>query len=378
MGTTDLLQRIINAYSKKKNNWIISFDELCAFVDNLVLNDESGRYDVFSINTVDVVTARLIAMEEGGLCGIRYKGTRPEAVLNTSYLGYAVKTAFEKMDSNSEQPFPTESELGFSIPEDRVTTLIMPDQLSMVFENESKKGVYRLTFKGDVPPVLATADNIRGRLLVLAVNKIRNFLAHKNNSNYIYQKMLPICRNNTRGLIDIIKMVQSNPGRAATAIRKPDELVFTFWTQLCAYIKKDKIEKEARSSQDEGLLHAAVIINSHILYFKNLILKKKQKAAALKLAGEEFRKEPFYFTISDIYEFSDKNGPLLDKRYDRDDLHGYIKDKTKLKEKEVLSQAQHQALIQEIRRRSQSAGGCGLSGRSFMRVLSKDGDSISP
>ena len=44
-------------------------------------------------------------------------------------------------------------------------------------------------------------------------------------------------------------MVQSNPGRAATAIKKPDEFIFTFWTQLCAFIRKEIVDKENKTSQ---------------------------------------------------------------------------------------------------------------------------------
>ena len=107
MEMNNLLQRIINAYSKKKNDWVINYSELLAFIENLVLNDESGRYGVFSTNTSDILTAQLIGMEEEGSCSLKYSGTMIESVLNFSFLGYRVKSEYEKMESNSELPrFP--------------------------------------------------------------------------------------------------------------------------------------------------------------------------------------------------------------------------------------------------------------------------------
>lgn len=340
MEIDNLLQRIINAYSKKKNDWIIRFDELLAFINNLVLNDETGRYQIYSTNTSDILTARLINMEESGECGLRYIDTRIDSVMNYSFLNYTVKSAYEKIESNSDFPFPTENSLGIKIPDDRLQILMMPEHLAMGLGDNDRHAekIFRLHFAGGVPSLLVTGGILRGRLLVLAVNKIRNYLAHKNNANFIYQKMLPLCQKNTSGLVDLIKTVQSNPGRAATAIKKPDEFLFTFWTQLCAFIRKELADKENKTSNDEGLLHSAVLINAYIIYYKNLIIQKRQKEDALKSVGEQLKKPPYHYTISDIYSFRDKHGPLLDKKYKRDDLHGFIGDLTKLKEKEILPQ----------------------------------------
>ncbi|MBI9109090.1 MAG: hypothetical protein JEZ04_20265 [Spirochaetales bacterium] len=338
MEILNLLQRIINAYSKKKNNWIIQFDELLAFINNLVLNDEAGRYQIFSINTSDILTAQLIDMEDSGSIALRYIDTRIDSVMNYSFLNFAVQSSYEKMESNSETPFPTEGSLDISIPDDRLQILQMPEHLSMAMSDSGgiDKKIIKLQFKGDIRPILTTGSIVNGRLLVLAVNKIRNYLAYKTNANFIYQKILPLCKQNTRALIEIIKMVQSNPGRAAKAMKKPDEFVFTFWTQLCAFIRKELSDKENKTSQDEGLLHSAVLINAFILYYRNLIIKKRQKEEALKNVGEQLKKAPYHYTISDIYSFKDKSGPFLDKKFKRDELHEFIAERGKLRENENL------------------------------------------
>ena len=338
MEIDNLLQRIINAYSKKKNDWIITFDELLGFIENLVLNDDAGRYHIFSTNTSDILTAKLMDMEESGSCGLSFIDTKIHSVLNYSFMNYAVEAAYERIESNSESPFPTEHTLRLTIPDDRLQILMMPEHLTMAMADSGKndKKIFKLQFAGGVSSLLVIGSIIRGRLLVLAVNKIRNYLAFKNNANYTYQKMLPLCKQNTRALVELIKMIQSNPGRASTAIKKPDEFIFTFWTQLCAFIRKELSDKENKTSQDEGLLHSAVLINAYILYYKNLIILRKQKVEALKSVGEQLKKAPFFYTISDIYSFRDKSGPLLDKKYKRDDLNEFIGERTKLKEKEIL------------------------------------------
>ena len=337
METANLLKRIINAYSKKKNDWNISYDELLAFVNNLVMNDESGRYEVFSTNTHDVLTAMLISMEESGQCGLRYSGTVIEGITNRGFITYAVKSEYEKIESNSDRHFPSEHSLGIEIPDDTLVSLAMPDNLAAAMNKPDEDGrLYKMLFLEGVSPIICTGAVIKGRLLVLAVNKIRNYLAYKNNANYIYQKMLPVFKKNTRALVDIIKMVQSNPGRAATGIKKPDEFLFTFWTQLCSFIRKQLADKENKTSQDEGLLHSSILINAYILYYKNIILRQKEKESALKFVGDQLRKEPFFYTISDIYSFRDKSGPLLDKKYKREDLHEFLEKKFELKDNQAL------------------------------------------
>ena len=338
MENPNLLQRIINAYSKKTNNWQIRYDQLLSFINNLVINDESGRYSVFSTNTSDVLTAMLISLENSGQCGLQYSGTLINKIQNYSYLNSVVNSAYQDMEANSEYPFPSVHSLGIIFPEDRVKSIHMPDNFveALRTPKNDESVIYKLLLSSELSPVVAEGGIIRNRMLVLAVNKIRNYLAHKNNANYTYQKMAPICKKNTRALVDTIKMVQSNPGRAAMAIKKPDEFIFTFWTQLCSFMKKEFSGKENKTSHDEGMLQSALLINAYILHYKNIILNTKRKNEALKYMGDKLKKEPFYFSISDIYSFRDKNGPLLDKKYKKDDLHEYLNERLQVKNNDIL------------------------------------------
>ncbi|HAK46630.1 MAG TPA: hypothetical protein DCO79_12025 [Spirochaeta sp.] len=338
MGGPNLLQKIINAYSKKTNNMEIRYGQLLDFINNLVINDESGRYNVFSTNTSDVLTAMLINLDESGVCKLKYSGTVIESIKNFGYLNQAVQTAYERMESNSEYPFPTFSSMNIKVPEDKLKALHLPENLSAALRDDIKDSdiIYKLFFAGDSSPIIAEGAIIRSRMLVLAVSKVRNFLTFKNNANFMYQKMLPAFNKNTRVLMDAIKMVQSNPGRASLAIKKPDEFVFSFWTQMCSFLRKDLSGKENMTTNDEGLLQSAVLIHSYILYYKNIIISNKRKQEALKFVGEKLKKEPYYYSISDIYSFSDKQGPLLDKKYKREDLHDFINGKLKVKNNDAL------------------------------------------
>ena len=338
MDSSSLLQRIINAYSKKNNNWEIKYSRLLDFINNLVINDDSGKYHVFSTNTSDILTAMLIDLDESGGCRLNYTGTDIDSVQNFGYLNQAVQSAYQEMESNSDLPFPTQSSLGITIPDELLTSLHLPENLTVAMKapEADQQKIYKLLLSGDLSGLIAEGRIIKTRMLVLAVNKIRNFLTYKNNSNFMYQKLLPGCGKNTRALIDTIKMVQSNPGRAAEAIKKPDEFIFSFWTQLCSFVRKDLAGKENITSHDEGLLQSAFLINAYILHYKNIIISGKRKAEALKYVGEKLTKEPFHFTISDIYSFKDKNGLMLDKKYKRDDLHNFINQKLKITENNVL------------------------------------------
>ena len=336
MENPNLIQRIIAAYSKKINNWEVRFDDLLAFINNLVINDESGRYNMFSTNTHDVLTAMLMDLEEAGKIGLSYSGTEIASIKNYDYISQAVKTAYEVMEVNSEYPFPTVSSIGIKIPDDYIISLHMPENFSTAMDDKAEGKIFKLHVSGELSPVISEGGILGRRVLVLAVNKVRNYLAHKNNANYMYQKMVPICKKNTRALVDTIKMVQSNPGRAAIAIKKPDEFIFTFWTQLSSIIRNELAGKENKTGHDEGLLQSAYLINAYILYYKNIIIGNKRRDEALKYVGEKLKKDPYYFTISDIYGFSDKSGTLLDKKYKKEDLHEFINSKLQLKTNDFL------------------------------------------
>ena len=338
MESSNLLQRIITGYSKKKKDWEIGYDELLSFINNLVINDESGRYGIFSTNTSDILTAMLLDLEKTDSMELQYSGTAIVKIRNYRYLNQAVQAAFQDMESNSEYPFPTVGSLGISIPDDRIITLTLPENLSPALkssgENDGK--LYKLIISGELSPIIAEGGILRNRAIVLAVSKIRNHLAHKNNANYMYQKMLPMCKKNTRALVDTIKMVQSNPGRAASALKNPDEFIFSFWTQLSSFVRKDLAGKENKTAHDEGMLQSAYLINAYIIHYKNIIISNKRKAEALKFVGEKLKKEPFHFTISDIYSFSNKSGTMLGKVYKKEDLHDFINKKLQVRNNEVL------------------------------------------
>ena len=75
--------------------------------------------------------------------------------------------------------------------------------------------IYKLFFKGEIPPIVVVSGTLKSRLLVMAVNKIRNYLAYKNNANYTYQKMLPLCKTEYESpdRDDQDGPVQPGPGR---------------------------------------------------------------------------------------------------------------------------------------------------------------------
>ena len=338
MSSNNLLQRIIDGYSKKSGKWDIKYDHLLDFINNLVINDESGRYHVFSTNTSDVLTAMLMDLDESGFCKLHYEDSIISSIKNYGYLNQAVKAAYEKIESNSEYPFPTFSSLNINVPDERMKSLHLPESLGSALRDElrDENVIYKLVYSSEHSAIIAEGELLRSRMLVLAVSKIRNYLTYKNNANFIYQKMYPAYKKNTRILMDTIKTVQANPGRASLAIKKPDEFLFSFWTQLCSFLRKDISGKENLTGNDEGLLQSAVLIHSYIMYYKNIIVGQKRKQEALKYVGEKLRKEPYYFTISDIYSFHDKNGLLLDKKFKKDDLHEYINTKLKARDKEAL------------------------------------------
>ncbi len=336
MEGNNLLQKIISSYSKKIGDLEISYEKLLAFINNLVINDESGRYDIFSTNTSDVLTAKLIDLEQKGSISLTYSGTKIKKIYNYGYIIQSVRTAYQIMESNSEYPFPTESSLGINIPEDKITSLRLPDSFAKALEDNSNDKIFKLFMSGELSPVIAEGETLKDRALVLAVNKFRNHIAHKNNANYIYHKMVPAFRKNTRSLVDTIKMVQSNPGRAAMAIEKPDEFLFAFWTQLCSIVKKELLDKENKTTHDEGLLQASYLVNAYVMHYKDIIISIKRKEEALNSVVEKLKEEPYNFTISDIYAFADKNGAMLNKKYNKDDLHKFIKSKIKTKDKEIL------------------------------------------
>ena len=338
MSSNNLLQRIINGYSKKTGKWDIRFDSLLDFINNLVINDESGRYSIFSTNTSDVLTAMLIDLDESGACKLDYQGTSIVSIKNFGYLNQAVKAAYEKMESNSEYPFPTFNSLSINVPDERIKSLHLPESISLALKEsiDDENVIYKLFYSGERSAIIALGDVIRSRMLILAVSKIRNYLTYKNNANFIYQKMYPAYKKNTRILMDTIKMVQSNPGRASLAIKKPDEFLFSFWTQLCSFLRKDLSGKETLTSTDEGLLQSAVLIHSYIMHYKNIIIGAKRKQEALRFVGEKLKKEPYYFTISDIYSFQDKSGTLLEKKFKKEDLHEFINSKLKARDNEAL------------------------------------------
>ncbi len=336
MAATNILTRIINAYSKRKNIWEFDYDSLLEFIHQLILNDENDRYSVFETNTDDILTAMLIDLEKSGDCKLVYEGSRISLIQNTSFQATAIEAEFAKVEANSDYPFPTENSINIRIPEDSLFNLNMPDEMTIVLNSSKDNQLYRLKFSNGINNIIAPGAQIKNRLLSLAVNKMRNYLVHKNNSNYIYHKMIPLFKQNTRALGELIKMIQGNPGRAVTNIRKPDEFIFTFWTQLSAFIRKELADKENKTSQDEGILHSSILVHGYLLYYKGIVQRQKLKESALKSVGDQLKKEPFYYSISDIYDFKDKSGPYLNSKFSKKDLHDFIEGKLKIKEDEIL------------------------------------------
>ena len=340
MSTAQDVLKILQSYVKKSRAASVSFPDLLSFTRRYLDHFAQNAPDLKDLdeNTDNLLAARLIDLEKQGKCKLQYDNGSISGVLFPDYYVMVVQSAYRRIDERPELPFPTEESLKIEPPGDTVHPVdVKIDFISWLSREETESAdLLRLMYPEGIRTMIVTSDLLPKTLADLSLHKIRNYLRSEKNASYMRTKLGAIFRNRDLALKEMLDKIMTNPNEVLKTILTPSEFTFHFWTTLSSIIIKDNSQKKDKLQEEHDYCQAAYLLGYYSVYYKGIVQKQRDVEAALKTLDYTLKKEPYVFTASDIYNFTDNKGVLLTKKYNTQDVNAYLAAKLKPPDEHTL------------------------------------------
>ncbi len=331
MSTVDDVLRILQTYTRRAKTARVEFSQLVTFTTRYLEKVDNDDLRDLEDNTENLLAARLLELEKSGRVAVNSNGGKIASIDYREFYPSLISGHYQKMHDRPLLPFPDESMIGVTIPADAVFPVdVRTDFVSWLARSQDEPPVVvRLMFPDGVKSILAATQQLPRTLAELSVQKIRAYLRSEKNVSYIRSKLGGAFRNRETMLKEMLQRILTTPDNAIRSVMEPDDFSFHSWTTLSSVLIKDIGPKKDKIQEDHDYAQAAYLLGYYNVHHKAIVQRRRETEMAVQMLDNRLNKEPYAFTISDIYNFTDAKGVLLTKRYTTQDIHDYLAERLK-------------------------------------------------
>ena len=335
MSDTSETMKLVTLFANKKRNSTLDYEQFLAFVKDYAEKhrEEHPELDFLCENTSTVLISELEGLVSSGKIRLEQGGDAPAKILYPDFFLQAIGSEYSRIRDNPETPFPSEESMGLkAIPDDLLSSVNVKNDFTTLLkkdDTEDQANILRLVFPEGFKSVVVTRDLVNVQLLEMAVGKIKVYLGTRRNSNYMLNRLSGMFGPKEMMVKETLEGIMRKPGQSVNQIRQPTDFSFRFWTTLANVIIQEFKQKTNKLAGELSICQACYLIGFYAVHFKGLVQHEKNTHAALQVLDKQLKRAPYYFAVSDIYNFKDAKGVLLTKKYSRDQLHQHLSEKTK-------------------------------------------------
>ncbi|MCL2094050.1 MAG: hypothetical protein FWH12_07635 [Treponema sp.] len=237
--------------------------------------------------------------------------------------------AYQNIDNEMDQPFPSEESLRIILPETQVRNLNDSNDIISYLKSpqEGNVPVIRIMFPVGFGTALVLAHMLPQQLTEMAMYKIQRFIGRQDTKEFLVQKLSPQLQGRDYYLHDQIDQIMLNPRECFKALSEGRELSYLFWAHFCILLKNDIKMKKNFTSEDIGAFQSAHIIEVVNNHYKTLSLKQQELDMIFNTLEAQLAKPPYLYSLDEIIKFKNPKGMLLAGQYTRDDFEAWLKKK---------------------------------------------------
>jgi len=335
MPETSETLKLVTLFAKQKKKSTLDYEQFLGFVKEYAQQhrEEHPELDFLCENTSTVLISELEGLVSSGKIKLDMEGNAPAKIFYPDFFLETISNEYRRVSGSQEVPFPSEESMGLTqIPQDLLTVINVKNDFVDLLKNggsEGEPGILRLVFPEGFKSIIVTRELVKADLLELSVGKIRVYLGTRRNSNYILNRLSGIFGPKEMMVKETVEGVMRKPGQCVTQIRQPTDFSFRFWTTLANVIIQEFRQKTNKLAGELSICQACFLIGFYAVHYKGQVQQEKNTHAALQVLQKSLKKAPYYFAVSDIYNFKDAKGILLTKKYSREELHKHLSEKTK-------------------------------------------------
>ncbi len=340
MPSTDTIFALLKQFAMKKKNSKLDFVEFIAFCQKYAekFGDKDKEIERLRSQTGGEIVEQLNKLAAQGKVTLQSDQQSITTIDIPFYFADAIQRAYKKYEENPELPFPTEESLGLTLPVTSVTAInIKSDLVSLLVKKDiTDTGIIRLLFPEDISSLIITAGLLSHKMLEYSVQKIKIYLNYQKNAAYMQQKLRAIFKQRDLAIKELYNKVIARPGQAASSITEPTDFSFRFWAHLASLIIQEFRVKDNIPAEEQSICQAAYLLGFYNVHYQRIAQKKKESETALRYLELRLRKQPYFFSMTDIYNLKDPKGILLTRKYSKETLHDFLEQKLHINEGQNL------------------------------------------
>ena len=336
MSNADDVANILYAYAERSGNPRADFQRLAAFSRRYVEHHIESNPSLQDLddNPENLLAARLIELEKANRCDVQYQDGRIVGVYYPEYFIRKLKRYYARVRERTVLPFPSDETLETPIPSGLVRPVDVTTAFIEVLRNppDSEMRILRLLFPDRIRSLLVPAQLLNSSFPGLLLQKIRSYLRTSQNASYMQSRLQTIFPNRNLAVKEAIDKAMTSPEETLSTITSPSDFTFHLWTSFSTVIIKEFGQKSEPLSDDHDYAQAAYLLGYYAVHHNTVRQQAKDLDAALKAVENGFQREPYAYTVSQVYEIKDSRGVPVSKRCSKGDINGYLTRKLKPKE----------------------------------------------
>jgi len=340
MPSTDTIFALLKQFAMKKKNSKLAFVEFIAFCQKYAekFGGKDKEIERLRSQTGGEYSEQLNKLAAAGKVILQSNQQSITTIEIPFYFADAIQRAYNKFEEKPELPFPTEESLGLTLPVTSVTAInIKSDLVSLLVQKDiTDTGIIRLLFPEDTSSLVITAGLLSHKMLEYSVKKIKIYLNYQKNGAYMQQKLKAIFKQRDLAIKELYNKVIARPGQAVNSLMEPTDFSFRFWAHLTSLIVQEFRVKDNIPAEEQSICQAAYLLGFYNVHYHGIAQKKKESETALRYLELRLRKQPYFFSMTDIYNLKDSKGVPLTRKYSKEALHDFLEQKLHINEGQNL------------------------------------------
>lgn len=330
MGERKDISFLLKSYSLSQELTQFDLIDFCLYVQKYSTKhcDENPELAVYKNVGTQELGYELQKLNEAGLIDYKPQSNGGATITVAHFYLEKLKKIFRSINEKPATVFPSRH----GLPEDISSNFLKRIELDNEFaeldqSDDSVEIICELSFGGTIPTMIFPSSMSAEKLLYFSLLKLKVFLEKGENNDYVYKRLVTANPGKNFAIKTFLSNIQSHMSDAINSIKQAGE-IYLLWGQLCTFIIQEFNKKGEMLAEEVALLQAIKIIEFMTTYYRTKSQKKIQKEIAIKNLSLAFQKQPYYFTLLEITNFTDSRGIPLLGQYEQSDLQDYINTST--------------------------------------------------
>ena len=331
MSQTDLYSLLTGYTGKIKSPYVVIKDFL-SFIEKYAARKpaEQPEWAPWANNAGESFDSELPELVESGKC-VFLEDKRGDKVFIPASCRFIIEEAYKDIDGLAAIPFPSETSLSLTLPEDYAKTVNLMTDMGIFFEKPESENmpdpgdVIILQFPQTYGSALLLASMIPGKLMEVSLIKVRNYLHSRNNKEFVLNKLIVRMQGKEKILRELIDRICIRPLDCLSEMERSADFPYLFWTYFCPLVKNDIKKRNELLSDDLSALQAVCIIEVFCGFYRAKAAKKREIDAAFMNLEVQMDKMPWHYTLEEIVAFTNDRGVSLLDIYSQNDLEEYVR-----------------------------------------------------